>query len=395
MGSTRDESTARFLSLNRAHRSDHLDLVRGVASLLVLAGHSRAFVFQNYANLPADQVGLFVKAFYFVTGLGHEAVIVFFALSGFLVGGNALDHLVRQQFAWPNYLARRLTRLWIVILPALALTFVLDTIGSMITGGIGYDGRYYDLFASGPRPPTGSDHSLPTLLGNMAFLQTLFVPTFGSNGPMWSLANEFWYYVVFPLITWLFLARVAASQRLFGATILAALIWVLPTSLLEGGLIWVAGAAAGWCSQGPSLRMILRNRAMLLGAMAVLTGALATARVLQIGDLTIGVAVALSLPFIAHAPSSGPGYAALSRALSDLSYTLDLTHFPFLTLIVFCGLAPQRLTPSLGSAALYVGLLTTAIVWAIAFWWLFERNTNRVYLLLSRTWLAPRERHAG
>lgn len=32
------------------------------------------------------------------------------------------------------------------------------------------------------------------------FLQTRFTPVFGSNGPLWSLFNEFWYYVLFPAL---------------------------------------------------------------------------------------------------------------------------------------------------------------------------------------------------
>jgi hypothetical protein len=35
---------------------------------------------------------------------------------------------------------------------------------------------------------------------NAFFLQTIAGPTFGSNGPLWSLAYEWWYYVLFPLV---------------------------------------------------------------------------------------------------------------------------------------------------------------------------------------------------
>ena len=36
-------------------------------------------------------------------------------------------------------------------------------------------------------------------MGNLFFLQTIFVPPFGSNAPLWSLSFEFWYYLLFPL----------------------------------------------------------------------------------------------------------------------------------------------------------------------------------------------------
>src|SRR5215467_4133776 len=108
-------------------RLDHLDMLRGIAAFLVLAGHVRSYVFQSYAEL--GQGDLLVKAFYFATGLGHQAVIIFFALSGFLVGGRALEDLMTNRFSWSRYFLRRLTRLWIVIIPAMLLTLLFDSIG--------------------------------------------------------------------------------------------------------------------------------------------------------------------------------------------------------------------------------------------------------------------------
>jgi peptidoglycan/LPS O-acetylase OafA/YrhL len=52
---------------------DSLDLVRGLAALLVVAGHLRAYVFKSYGEV--SQISVTLKAFYFATGLGHEAVI--------------------------------------------------------------------------------------------------------------------------------------------------------------------------------------------------------------------------------------------------------------------------------------------------------------------------------
>ena len=172
--------------MTNTNRFCHLDMLRGISALLVVAGHARAFTFQSYSELAQAgmQVGPLEKAFYFATGIGHQAVMIFFALSGFLVGGKAFDDILSGRFFWSRYLLRRLTRLWIVIVPALLLTLVLDTIGLELTHGTGYDGSYYKLYSSGPQSSGGTDHSLLTLFGNLAFLQTIYVPTFGSNGPI-------------------------------------------------------------------------------------------------------------------------------------------------------------------------------------------------------------------
>ena len=48
-----------------------------------------------------------LKAFYFLTGLGHQAVIIFFVLSGFFVGGSILKNL--ENFSFKRYFTTRLT----------------------------------------------------------------------------------------------------------------------------------------------------------------------------------------------------------------------------------------------------------------------------------------------
>src|SRR5262245_58098833 len=70
----RRRPSSRSDSMANPVRLDNLDLVRGLAALLVLAGHVRAYIFQNYSE--AEQTSVLLKAFYFVTGLGHEAVII-------------------------------------------------------------------------------------------------------------------------------------------------------------------------------------------------------------------------------------------------------------------------------------------------------------------------------
>lgn len=380
--------------MSNQSRLDTLDLLRGCAALLVLSGHLRAYVLQSHAELLQSGVhlGVLGQMFYFATGLGHQAVVIFFALSGFLVGGKALRDIAKGRFAWDRYLLRRLTRLWIVIVPTLALTFVLDFVGLRLTGGAGYDGRYYDLFASGPRAPVAVDHSLLTFFGNLAFLQTISVPNFGSNGPMWSLANEFWYYVTFPLTAWLALTPMSLARRLVGLSILAGLAVVMPIWLLEGGAIWVAGAAAAWCAHLEILAPALRHMVLRLAAVVLLVGALVLSKISAagIGDLTLGLSVATALPVLAHLPSPWRAYSVLSRGVSEISYTLYLTHFPLLTCIVLSGFAPNRFPPGIAGAGVYAGLLSLAVAWSIIVWWCFERHTDTVYSIV-RARLVSRE----
>ena len=83
----------------------YLDLVRVVAALAVLLSHV----------LPVFGFGKFFPAY------GHDAVVVFFVLSGFVIA-YACD---RKDVTFLDYALSRLVRLWPVAAPALILGMVL------------------------------------------------------------------------------------------------------------------------------------------------------------------------------------------------------------------------------------------------------------------------------
>jgi len=69
------------------------------------------------------------RVFYAATGIGHLAVMVFFVLSGYLVGGRLLARYCSGNASIPRYLLDRFTRLYIVLIPALLITALFDRIG--------------------------------------------------------------------------------------------------------------------------------------------------------------------------------------------------------------------------------------------------------------------------
>jgi len=173
-------------------RDEILDMVRGVSALAVLAAHIRAFVFRDLGELQA--AGLGIKAFYFITGVHHQAVMVFFVLSGYFVGGAVLKSLGEGRFSWARYALARLSRLWVALIPALVLTALCDFVVRQVSPEADA-GRWHHIWMSGPDVQHRTASDMITFAGNIGFLQTIEVPVFGSNGPLWSLANEFWYYV--------------------------------------------------------------------------------------------------------------------------------------------------------------------------------------------------------
>jgi peptidoglycan/LPS O-acetylase OafA/YrhL len=69
--------------------SVYLDALRGIAALLVAFGHVRLMLITDARDLK--HLTLLAKFFYFITNLGSSAVMIFFVLSGFLVGSSMVN----------------------------------------------------------------------------------------------------------------------------------------------------------------------------------------------------------------------------------------------------------------------------------------------------------------
>jgi peptidoglycan/LPS O-acetylase OafA/YrhL len=85
----------------------------------VAAAHLRAEC--SPACAEHGRSALWYQVLAFFTGFAHQAVLVFFLISGWLVGGSLLNKL-GQPDALLSYAIDRITRLWTVLMP----TFLPD-----------------------------------------------------------------------------------------------------------------------------------------------------------------------------------------------------------------------------------------------------------------------------
>src|SRR5882672_8637060 len=163
-------------------QSDLLDLSRWLAAFLVVAEHARSFMFRPYE--AESQVGVLGKAFYFLTGFGHASVMVFFVMSGFLVGGKVLEQLALGTFSWQKYVVDRSSRLYAVYLLALLLGGTLDYLGYRYLNDFGL----YDRSFSGSIAVVDHDFHAslaPSVFGlNLIMCQKVLGPVLGTNGPL-------------------------------------------------------------------------------------------------------------------------------------------------------------------------------------------------------------------
>ena len=379
---------------------DDLNWLLGLAAVAVLAGHVRGTFF---IELPRDgsPIG---EAVYFATGLGHQAVIVFFVLSGFFIGTTIVGTSRAKTWSWRQYTMRRLTRLYIVLIPALLLTAVWDSLGVALFGFDGIYGAHHG--ALGLRLPDVSQSlNLPVFLGNLAFLQDLVVVPFGSNGPLWSLSYEFWSYVTFPLLFRAARGDAPAPLRalLLAAGVAAIVLLGSPFQLYFS--IWALGAlvAIGW-----NLRPVATKNSAVGGVAAGLfTMALFVARtgVLQrpsVEDFALGAATAVLIAVrLAVAAGEQPGdqtrdganddawsrtYARGGALLAGFSYTLYATHYPVVTFFQAWLVGNLRFTPDPGHVALAVSLgIGIIALYGYPLSRLTEAHTDEVRARLERT----------
>ena len=360
------------------------DLIRGLAALMVLFSHWRNLVFVDYPSVAAHRLILALP--YALTSAGHQAVVIFFVLSGYLISGSVVRSFARNRWSWIDYLTHRLVRLWVVLIPGLLLCLLWDSTGlALHLAPALYNGHVREGFIG----------NIPVRLtpqvffGNLFFLQNLLVPVFGSDGPLWSLANEFWYYLLFPLGLITLRRQTSAPQRiLFGALFLA-MAWFLRHGILPLFPIWLAGTVLA-LTPPPQLRSRTRIIAGIVYTPLPFFFAKLHGIPDMLSDYLFGAATLIFLWIVLSA--NGPAYPKrlfnrFSRSIAKFSYTLYVVHLPFALLLTTILLGDQRWNPDpihilkgLGIAA-----VTLAYAWFVAS--TTEFHTDRV-----RRWIEGRIR---
>jgi peptidoglycan/LPS O-acetylase OafA/YrhL len=396
-------------------------------------------VFVDYGALQSP--GLLAKGFYFLTGFGHEAVMVFFVISGFLVGGKVWSLYREGRFGWRLYLAHRLSRLYAVLIVALLLGVVLDWSGYLFFNGYGlYDQGYEGAIAvlgSAPIERMG----WRDFLVNAFFLFFFVGPPYGSNGPLWSLAYEWWYYILFPLVVGVFLGlagrftlgkaergkaenlqprEASLLQRLLIGLAyllgLAGLCWFLTWHILILFWVWLLGVGAAGLGKAASGNAEKRKgdfsavdgggrmpdssgiekagfhgtrkpkhkwgRGVFLVLACLLCGGsllLARVEVLKWGAMDqFLIGIGFSLLLVVLAPMSGRlPLHGVAHYFADFSYSVYLIHFPVLMFVISVGFEALGVGIRMPFGLLGLGCYVGVFAVAIFASWLVSLVTER------------------
>ncbi len=374
--------------------------MRGCAALVVFLAHGKNMFFGNVqatqirAELPVATGNAPVPADFAVVpaalGIGHDAVIVFFVLSGYLVGGSVVRWMRDGRWSWRSYLTQRLTRLWMVLIPALLIGLCLDAAGIRLFGSQSLYGA--PAGQSVIQHPVAERLNALTLMQNATFLQTILGPEFGSNVALWSLANEFWYYIAFPLLVLMCWPRaggfsqVARARALLLLSVLA-LLWFVGPAIGIYFSIWLLGAAIPYV---PRISKKLGKLTALFSAALLLCASVYFRRhplgSQYLSDLVLALICCALLYGCLHANHIARPtlYARGAQRLSGMSYTLYLVHLPALV-FVNAWLQPdwQRWPKDLEHLLAFAAISMATLLYAYALFLLFEKNTDRVRVAIS------------
>jgi peptidoglycan/LPS O-acetylase OafA/YrhL len=343
-----------------------LNFSRAIAAFLVLLFHIRTTLVVPYDEL--DVHNWLAKGTYVISTFGHDAVIIFFVLSGYLVGGAALRIDLTSSWDFRRYGIDRAVRIGPVVIAATAFSVVLQ-------------------YAA---PLPGCSDTFVTSIGNALALQNFLVRPLCNNLPLWSISNEVVYYFAFPVM-------LAVWSRAFSIWLGISLICVMLVGVLSLTLtpldetnivldcpFWLIGAAI-WFLPGISPRW--RWLALLSVAAALLFGRLEISKThFWFRDLFLAATFSFLLVTFRNQPMpQGGARAAIagcvadcSRWFADFSFSLYVTHYPLIKLYAYVVLALDHqearyttITPRI--LLEFMGLGAICILVAFGFGVLFER----------------------
>jgi peptidoglycan/LPS O-acetylase OafA/YrhL len=356
--------------------------LRWLAAAAVAVSHIR----QNFiaGNEQEAHHGIIATIVFSVADFGGAAVMVFFVLSGFLVGGKALDLFQSSSVArdWPHFLVDRFSRTFVVLWPALALAGG----AVLLLRVIAPDAPFMTSAHWGPAlyRPINGDISVQSWLGAAALVNGLASPMLQINGPLWSLAFEWFYYMAaLALILGIRgVFSVGAVAIMVYAVILLGLGLIFNSDMIVWTLVWIMGVASRFAFD----HGILSGTRLRIGSLVILLTVLVENHIHGVSNLLIGLATAF---VIANRDwASWKIGASWGEKLAGFSYSFYLTHFPItvaiLGMLYRCGITAQRLPLNGVSLAIMLVTLAIAVVAARLFALVTEDRTRDVRDFLLR-----------
>jgi peptidoglycan/LPS O-acetylase OafA/YrhL len=358
---------------NAKHKHHYywLDTLRFISALLVVISHYRGNFFVEYGLLSNDDKNIFTQLFYFIGRLGNEPVVVFFVLSGFLVGGRAMQRILNNDIDIKSYFIDRFTRIMLPLLATLLFMVIIDLV-------LGKPVPFKDIF------------------GSLFSLQGILTGT-GGNDPLWSLAYEVWFYIFIGCL--MIICRSKNSKNVmvafFVLTICVCIFTKLETRYL---LILLIGTFSFLLPRDKikHLKSKIFILLILLAGSFVLSQLTSETRSLNLFSFSyinkqyISIFVAFFTALLVNnlivAKPQKKVWIKLekiSSKLSDFSYTLYLTHYPLIYLLSYLGFPKSGQINTISILYYLVAILISLVV-AYLIYLVSEKQTTVVKSYIRR-----------
>lgn len=357
-----------------------LDLVRFIAAFEVFISHYRIAFFVEYGLLPAQQKNILTSAVYFFTRMGKESVLLFFVLSGFLVGGKSIEKILSNNVNLKSYSIDRLVRIMLPLFASVMLVILIDLI-------------------------TGAKIPLYDIVGSLLSLQGIFTTCY-NNAPLWSLSYEVWFYVLMGCI--MALCRIQSRKVVLFAFFIATMVLLVFTRLQAVYLfIWFMGAftylipppAKNISTLKTFLALVLFFAAVFLSQLGSDSRSVSFVNFPPVNKDILDIFLAFATCILIHhiirfVP--GNKYAVkLNNAgtkLSKFSYSLYLVHYPVISLLEYLGFSKSTsIDPR--SVLLYILALLIGLLVAYIIYLLSEKHTHTVKKMFSDSRLFRLQSH--
>lgn len=318
-----------------------LDAIRWAAALAVVCTHVNNRFFTKYLLLSPENRHFIHLIISLISGFGHQAVVAFFVISGLLVGGSLWSENIRLgRIDVSAYLLKRLVRLWTVLIPALLLVAVADSVGrDFFHGGL--------VYGADDVEDIGSEIGVRAFLCNVVFLQDAFCYQYGSDSALWSLYNEFWYYIIWPFLLIALFSKQNVFVRVTSFCVSATLLIGLTMFQFVGAplgpymAIWLLGVVAATRTR-PLVRLG-RNQSVMLLLIFMISFRLAVPTAWMdripyawfVADLALSLLLTNALLCARLDRTLPPApFRSANQRLASFSFSLYCVHTPIINLYV-------------------------------------------------------------
>lgn len=198
------------------NRIESLDSIRGLASLAVVIHHTLLvlplfFLTNDHEKVESTLVNAFSYTPLHMIWGGHEAVMLFFILSGFVL---SLPFYANKNSPYPHYIIKRICRIYIPYILSMGISIFLFIV--ITTVDINSLSDFFKYQWSHP----------VSFLSVFSYLFMLDYDNFNINGVTWSLIHEMRISFIFPFIM-IFIIKYNWKRSLFFGIIVSLTLWAL------------------------------------------------------------------------------------------------------------------------------------------------------------------------